>query len=402
MLLTPIEEKLTVARIGLMLRASFFGNLASRMKLIDSSGWCQTAATDGKNFYYNSEFVEKLSVKQLEFLFGHEILHVAMEHFARRGSRDARLSNIAQDFCVNQILVDEKIGTVIDQVQICLDPQYRGMAWESIYDLLLENAQVVSLDDIMAGINSLDDHISQDDSGSGDGDGDADGKEGSSRPRYSKEEWQEIRDSLKEAIVQAHAAAAGNVPAAIKRLIQDMTEPKMNWRELLQMNIQSIVRSNYSFSRPSRKGWASGAILPGMIPEQTIDIAIALDMSGSIGQNEISIFLGEISGIMSQYTDYKIDLFCYDVDVYNPISITSDNAGDLLTYEPVGGGGTDYRCILEYLKENNLSPKKLVNFTDGYVSDYVSELGELFSVLTIIFGNEGCTIPYGETVHYTD
>jgi predicted metal-dependent peptidase len=125
-------------------------------------------------------------------------------------------------------------------------------------------------------------------------------------------------------------------------------------------------------------------------------------MSGSIGQNEISIFLGEVSGIMSQYTDYKIDLFCYDTQVYNSIVITADNAGDLLTYEPVGGGGTDYSCILEYLKENNLNPKKLVNFTDGYVSDYVSELGELFSVLTIIFGNEGCTIPYGETVHYTD
>jgi predicted metal-dependent peptidase len=400
MLLTPIEEKLTVARIGLMLRASFFGNLASRMKLVESSSWCDTAATNGRDFYYNSEFVEKLSVKQLEFLFGHEILHICFEHFLRRGSRDVRLSNIAQDFAINILLVDEKIGTVIDQVPLCLDPVYRGKSWEEIYELLIENATVVSLDDILAGMDSLDDHLSQDDSG--DGDGDEDGKEGSGRPKFSKAEWQEIRDSLKEAMVQAHAAAAGNVPAAIKRLIQDMTEPKMNWRELLQMNIQSIVRSNYSFSRPSRKGWASGAILPGMIPEQTIDIAIALDMSGSIGQNEISIFLGEISGIMSQYTDYKIDLFCYDTQVYNSIVITADNAGDLLTYEPVGGGGTDYTCILEHLKENNLSPKKLVNFTDGYVSDYVSELGELFSVLTIIFGNEGCTIPYGETVHYTD
>ena len=318
---TPIEEKLTVARIGLMLRASFFGNLATRMKLVDASNWCDTAATDGKNFYYNTEFVEKLSVKQLEFLFGHEILHCCFDHFSRRGSRIPRIANIAQDFAVNIILSDEKIGTVIDQVNICLDPQYRGMAWESIYDMLMENATELSIEDIMAGIDSLDDHISQDDSGSGDGDGDGD-KDGSGRPRHSKEEWQEIRDYLKEAMVQAHAAVAGTVPAASKRMIQEMTEPKMNWRELLQMNIQSIVRSNYSFSRPSRKGWASGAILPGMIPEQTIDIAIALDMSGSIGQDEISIFLGEVSGIMSQYTDYKIDLFCYDVGIYNPITIT--------------------------------------------------------------------------------
>lgn len=399
MQLTPIEEKLTVARIGLMLRASFFGNLASRMKLIESSSWCQTAATNGRDFYYNSEFVEKLSVKQLEFLFGHEILHCCFDHMARRGSRDPRLSNIAQDFVVNLVLSDEKIGTVIDQVPILLDPAYRGMAWEQVYDLLLENATQIYIEDIMSGQDSLDDHLSPDDSGSGDGDGD---NEGSGRPKFSKEEWQTIKDELKEAMVQAHAAAAGNVPAAIKRMIQDMTEPKMNWRELLQMNIQSIVRSNYSFSRPSRKGWASGAILPGMIPEQTIDIAIALDMSGSIGQNEISIFLGEVSGILAQYTDYSIDLFTYDTSVYNHIKITSENANDLLTYEPVGGGGTDYRCILEHLKDQNLVPKKLINFTDLYVSDFVEELGEYCDCLFLVFGNESSTAPYGQTVHYTD
>ena len=399
MQLTPIEEKLTVARIGLMLRASFFGNLASRMKLIESSSWCQTAATNGKDFYYNTEFVEKLSVKQLEFLFGHEILHCCFAHLERRGSRHPRISNIAQDYAVNLVLSDEKIGTIIDQVPILLDPQYRGMAWEEIYDKLMENATEISIEDIMSGQDSLDDHLSPDDSGDGDGDGD---KEGSGRPKFSKEEWQQMRDELKEAMVQAHAAAAGNVPAAIKRMIQDMTEPKMNWRELLQMNIQSIVRSNYSFSRPSRKGWASGAILPGMIPEQTIDIAIALDMSGSIGQNEISIFLGEVSGILAQYTDYSIDLFTYDTSVYNHIKITSENANDLLTYEPVGGGGTDYRCILEHLKDQNLVPKKLINFTDLYVSDFVEELGEYCDCLFLVFGNESSTAPYGQTVHYTD
>lgn len=399
MQLTPIEEKLTVARIGLMLRASFFGNLASRMKLIESSSWCQTAATNGKDFYYNSEFVEKLSVKQLEFLFGHEILHCCFDHMARRGSRDPRISNIAQDFAVNQVLVDEKIGTIIDQVPILLDPQYRGMAWEHIYDMLLENAIHVSFDDIMAGQNSLDEHLSPDDSESGDGDSD---KEGSGRPKFSKEEWQQIRDEFKEAIIQAHAAAAGNVPAAIKRMIQEMTEPKMNWRELLQMNIQSIVRSNYSFSRPSRKGWASGAILPGMVPEQTIDIAIALDMSGSISNTQANIFLSEVNGIISQYTDYKIDLFCFDTAVYNSKTVTHDNSEDLLSYEVIGGGGTDFACILEHLQENNITPKKLVIFSDGYVSDWIAPMGEYTDVLFILHDNPSCEPPYGQFVHYTD
>jgi predicted metal-dependent peptidase len=246
--------------------------------------------------------------------------------------------------------------------------------------------------------DTIDDHLSQDDSGIG---GDEDGKEGSGKPTFSKSEWQEIREKFKEAMIQAHAAAAGNVPAAIKRLIQDITEPKMNWRELLQMNIQSIIRSNYSFSRPSRKGWASGAILPGMIPEQTIDIAIALDMSGSIGQNEISIFLGEISGIVGQYTDFKINLFSFDTDVYNSQHYTQDSVGDLLNYEPVGGGGTCYRCILDHLKEQNSVPKKLILFTDLYVSDFVHELGEYCDCMFLVFGNDAVA-PYGQTVHYTD
>jgi len=45
-----IVEKLVTARVGLLLRHPFFGNLATRMKLIDASDWCSTLATDGRNF----------------------------------------------------------------------------------------------------------------------------------------------------------------------------------------------------------------------------------------------------------------------------------------------------------------------------------------------------------------
>ena len=102
----PIIDKLTTARVGLLLKAPFFGNMATRMQLIDASEWCPTAATNGRNFYYNKKFIEKLSVKKLEFLFGHEICHCVFDHFGRVGSRDRQLSNIAQDYAVNQILVD--------------------------------------------------------------------------------------------------------------------------------------------------------------------------------------------------------------------------------------------------------------------------------------------------------
>ena len=82
------REKLITARIGLLLRAPFFGNLATRLTLINADAWCPTAATDGRKFYYNSEFIKKLPAKQVEFLFGHEVLHNVYDHLSRRGERD--------------------------------------------------------------------------------------------------------------------------------------------------------------------------------------------------------------------------------------------------------------------------------------------------------------------------
>ena len=89
--MNALEEKLTTARVGLLLKTPFFGNMATRMQLIESDDWCQTAATDGRHFYYNTEFVKKLSVRKLEFLFAHEIGHCVFDHFGRAGSRNRQL-----------------------------------------------------------------------------------------------------------------------------------------------------------------------------------------------------------------------------------------------------------------------------------------------------------------------
>ena len=96
-----VREKLITARVGLLLRASFFGNLATRLKLVNADEWCPTAATDGRNFYYNTRFVNMLRPKEIEFLFGHDVLHCVYDHFGRRGDRDPQLWNIANDYCVN-------------------------------------------------------------------------------------------------------------------------------------------------------------------------------------------------------------------------------------------------------------------------------------------------------------
>lgn len=393
----PIVEKLTTARIGLLLKAPFFGNMATRMQLIDASDWCPTAATNGRNFYYNVDFVKKLSEKKLEFLFAHEILHCVFDHFGRCGSRDRQLANIAQDFAVNQILVDERIGDKITEVKICLDPKFRGLAWEEIYDILYEKAEKISMPDLLAQLGDLlDEHINEDGSGPGkDGD-----KEGKGRPGMSKEDAQAIKDEIKEAMIQASAAAgAGKTPAAIQRMIKDMTEPKMNWREIVRMDIQSLIKNDYAFTRPNRKSMHSGAILPGMKNDVTIDVAIAIDMSGSIGEEDATVFLSEIKGIMDQYQDFGIDIWCFDTDTYNHQRITHDNADDLLDYEPMGGGGTDFMVNWEFMKDQGITPKKFIMFTDGYPC---GEWGDenYCDTLFVVKGNTHAESPFGEVVIY--
>jgi len=396
--MNAIEEKLTTARVGLLLKAPFFGNMATRMRLICADEWCPTAATNGRDFYYNTEFVKKLSVKKLEFLFGHEILHCVLDHFGRVGSRDRQLSNIAQDYAVNQILVDERVGDKITEVQICYDPKYRGKAWEEIYDELYEKAEKIPLEDLLKQLgDTLDEHLEEEKPSDGGKEGD---KKGNGKPSISPGDLQKIKDEIKEAMVQSAAAAgAGKTPAAIQRLIKSMTEPKMNWREIIRQQIQSIVRNDFSFARPSRKGQMSGAILPGMIPDTTIDVGIAIDMSGSIGEEDATVFLSEVKGIMEQYQDFNIDLWCFDTEIYNHQRITHDNSDDLESYEPMGGGGTDFEVNFQFMKDNDLQPKKFIMFTDGYPcgswgdEDYVD-------TLFIVKGNTTAEAPFGQTVIY--
>ena len=394
----PIIDKLTTARVGLLLKAPFFGNMATRMRLIDASEWCPTAATNGRDFYYNKKFVEKLSVKKLEFLFGHEICHAVFDHFGRVGSRDRQLSNIAQDYAVNQILVDERIGEKITEVKICYDQKYRGLAWEEIYDQLYEKAEKISMPDLLKQLGDLlDEHIKEGDGEGGEGDGD---KEGKGRPMISKEDAQKIRDEIKEAMIQSAAAAgAGKTPAGIQRMIKDMTEPKISWRDLVRQEIQSIIRNDYTFTRPSRKGQMSGAILPGMKEDTTIDVGISIDMSGSIGEEDASAFLGEIKGIMDQYQDFKINLWCFDTSIYNHKEITHDNSHDLEDYEPQGGGGTDFEANWEFMKDNGIQPKKFIMFTDGYPCGGWGD-EDYCDTIFIVKGNTSAEAPFGQTVIY--
>ena len=399
---TPAEknkilEKLITARVGLLLKHPFFGNLATRMKLVDASEWCNTLATDGRTFYYNNGFVNKLNPKEAEFGFAHEVLHNVFDHMGRRDSRDPTLSNIAADYAANQILKDERIGVVPSFIKIFQDDKYRGKSYEEIYNELYEKAEKIDIGSLG---ELLDEHLDGEDGEGSDGeDGDDNGK-GKGRPKLTAEEKKQIRDEIKEAVMAAaQSAGAGRVPAGIRRMISDFTEPKMDWRQILRMNIQSIFKSNFSFARPNRKSQHCGAILPGMMNEETIDVSVAIDMSGSISDVMAKDFISEVKGIMDEYKDFKLDLWCFDTEVYNYAKFTGDTADEIMEYECKGGGGTDFDANFNFMKEVGIEPKKFIMFTDGYPCGSWGD-EDYCESLFVIHGNESIIAPFGQTAYY--
>lgn len=391
-----VREKLITARVGLLLKASFFGNLATRLKLVNADEWCGTAATDGRHFYYNSRFVEMLRPKEVEFLFGHEVLHCVYDHFGRRGDRDPQIWNIANDFCVNADLKKHNVGEFITTVPCLYDKKYEGMSSEEVYDDLMKNAQKINLQDLID--KMIDEHLD----GEGDGDGNEDG-EGNGRPKLSDAERQKIRDEIKEAMLAAASATqdAGNIPAGVRRMIQDLTEPKMNWRELLRMQLESTIKSDFTWMRASRRGWHMDAVMPGMKTDPMIDIAVAIDTSGSIGEAMLKDFLSEIQGIMDSFPAYKIHVISFDTDTYNPAQYDSDNLDTIVDYEPAGGGGTDFDAVFRYLKAEEIEPKRLVMFTDGYPFGSWGDENYTETVF-ILHGTTTIVPPWGQYAYYEE
>jgi len=394
------RERLITARIGLLLRHSFFGNLATRLQLINADEWCGTAATDGQKFYYNSRFIMLLKVKEVEFLVGHEVLHVVYDHMGRRGTRDPQIWNIADDYTVNADLKRHKVGQFITSVPCLYEAKYDGKPAEEIYDDLMKNVQKISLDDLLD--QMIDDHMDGEEGEEGDGeDGDGE-KQGKGRPRMSAEEKERVRQEVKQAIIAAaQGAEAGSIPKGVERLIRDTTNPQMPWRELLQVNLTSAIRNDYSWARPNRRSWHMDAIMPGMTPGEEIDVTVAIDMSGSISNKQASMFLSEIAGMMGSFSGYKVHVFCFDTKTYNPADFTSENMDLIDEYEPMGGGGTDFDCIFDYLKENAIDPKRLIVFTDGYPFGSWGDK-DYCDTTWIIHGDKDPHPPFGTFAIYTE
>lgn len=345
-----IVEQLIRARVSMLLQQPFWGNLATRLILKDATDtdWCKTAATDGRYFYYNRDFIGKLTKPETVFLVAHEVEHCVYDHMGRRGGRKPKLWNAAADFVINWELHENNIGKLPDPktsgVQACFDAKYKGMFAEEVYELLMKDPN--------ANFPEFDIHLEP-----GDGKGEP----------LTEEERRLIGDEIRNAVLQAaKAAGAGNTPAGVKRLLKDLVEPQMDWRALLNMKLQSMVKNDFTWSRCSRKSQASGIYLPATKEDFRVEAAVAIDCSGSMSEEMLRDLLSEVKGIMEAFQDFKLWVWCFDTQVYNPAEFNPYNLDEIDSYNIKGGGGTDFVCNWEYMKERGLSPERFIMMTDGY------------------------------------
>lgn len=399
------------ARVKLLFNHPFFGQLGLRLipepadpKVIP------TAATDGRKIYYNPHFINALTVEENVFLVAHELGHCIYEHMIRREKRDHMLWNIAGDYVINNMIDEaivhsqsnEKYCKVIEVVQPFLDHNYDEWTTEEIYDDLLEQQQGGQCPSQNGDL--IDVHI--DPSGAGDGDGDGDGPgDGSGTitigKGLSEEEQRDLENSWRDAVIQAaQTAGADNIPGGIKRMIKELLEPQMDWREIIRAQIESSLKSDYTWLRPNRKGWHMTAILPGMDNDFQIDVALAIDTSGSISQEMLTEFVSEVAGIMEQYEEYRIRIWQFDTQVYGFDEFKSDDGRDIREYEISGGGGTDFMANWTYMIDQEIEPDQFIMFTDGqpYDSWGLEDYCDTVFLIHTAYGKPEA--PFGQSVYF--
>ena len=135
--LVQLETKLAAARTRLILEKPFLGALVMHLPLKAADAeWCDTTATDARNFYFNPDYIARLTLEQTQFVLAHEAMHCALSHFARRGHRQKHRWDVACDYAVNMILDDERMQGPENAL---MSAAYRGLTAEEIYPLLHED-----------------------------------------------------------------------------------------------------------------------------------------------------------------------------------------------------------------------------------------------------------------------
>jgi predicted metal-dependent peptidase len=357
-----------------------------------------TACTDGRNTYYGREYLGKLASNKRKGVILHENLHKAFRHttvWKHLYKENPTLANMACDYVINLMIMDgvnESFVSLPDGA--LLDPKYQGMDAGTVYRMLKEEAKggtihVKTVGDqegedvpVISVGNGLDEH-------------DWESAEG-----MSNEEKEALAKDIDQALRQG-AILAGKMSANVPREISDVLQAKVDWRDALREFVTSFCmdKDESTWRRPSRRWIGQDVYMPSMIGESVGRIVVGIDMSGSIGQEEVGQFLGEVQNICERVKPEGIDLLYWDTRVCQHEKYEQDQLDNLLSStKPRGGGGTDPQCIVDYMNDKKIKAECAVILTDGYVCSW----GEGWSCPTLWGITTDMTSEVGKTVRVTN
>lgn len=399
------ERKVQKAKVALMRNPKFAllqGILmVGKTSVVDD---IPTACTNGRDESYGREFVKELTDKELAFLIAHECGHKMYRHLTtwkKLHDEDVRLANQACDYVINLMLRDldpaeqvismprykqdmPAIGKAKGDFMGLYDTRFRGMNSKQVFDILKDEQEEDG-----GGGGGIDEH---------DWDGAKD---------MSEEEKKALAREIDQAIRQGlmnHHKLNGQGAGGIGRELEDLLDPKVDWRELLREYVKSVCRAKdtSSWRRVNRRFLGSGVYMPTLIGEKVGHLVVAVDTSGSVGHKELAEFLSEVKGIAEEVNPEKVDLIYWDSEVAAHEEYSDSDVSNIVTStKPRGGGGTSPSCVSEYLKEKKIEPECVIVLTDGYVgSDWGSDWTA--PVLWCIVGGNTIVAPNGKTVHIKD
>ena len=382
------DNKLAAARTRLILDKPFLGALALRLPMVAADPkWCMTAYTDARKFYYNPAFIDALSVEQTQFVLANQALHCALSHFARRQHRNRYRWDIACDHAVNPLLVKE--GLIPPPGTLVLD-SFEGMTAEEIYPYIDENDSDEPEEE-----PQHEGGESEGEGGGGGGKGEGDGEaKGAPKPRpLTQAEEESLSEQWQQRLAGAaqQAQQAGKFGGLLGRMIGELMQPRLPWRLLLTRYMTQYARDDYSYMRPPRR---EGEVIMPSLRSAQADIAVVLDTSGSISEQEIDEFMSEVNAIKGQLRA-RITLHACDAALAEEGPWVFEPWEEFRMPGKVkGGGGTDFRPAFEWVARQNRAPDLLLYFTDA--EGEFPEREPNFPVLWLVKGK--AAVPWGQRI----
>jgi predicted metal-dependent peptidase len=388
-------EKIEKAKAKLMLEQPYFGTVAASLKL-EENNELLTFLSDGEALRYNSEYIDRLNVEEVEFVMANGAMHAVLKHQDRSAGRTQWLWQTATDYVVNSMLV--KNGMLLPEYAN-YEHKFDGMYAEEVYQMLRDEMmndefateeqveQVMDDDDVHnENITMQKENAASPDAPEEKYDKNSEEKvELSSTPSQNSEELKEQFEQIFQKLNRQDT-----LPKDLQFVVPEYFSHKVDWREFLYGYIASYAKSTYSFVPPNMKYLYRGIYLPSLSSD-LLRIVIAIDTSGSVDEILLSTFLGEVNSIMQSYPNYEIDLLTADAKIQShKVFLPGEN----LDYEVSGGGGTDFRPVFEYIDQQINYPTLLLYFTDGMGT--FPEMEPSYDVMWVM--PEEKEVPFGEVM----